>query len=154
MMSEESRFTIYLEHVENYAFNVKFDWDTAGTLAMDEPPPLGNQDGPNASRLLTAAIANCLSASLLFCIAKNKVNKASLRAEGACQLIRNEKGRLRIGGVSVRITLSDNIAQAASAARCMALFEDFCVVTQSIRQGIAVEVEVVDDSGDVLHHAK
>ena len=152
-MNEESRFTIVLEHVEYYSFNVKFDWGTAGVLRMDEPPPLGKQDGPNASRLLSAAIANCLSASLLFCVAKNKVENHGLRTEATCKLVRNEQGRLRVGAVQVRITVNESLSQDARTPRCMALFEDFCVVTQSIRKGIAVEVEVVDTHGNQLHHA-
>ena len=35
--------------------------------------------------------------------------------------------------------------------RCMAQFEDFCVVTESIRHGIPVDVEVVDAAGRPLH---
>lgn len=32
----------------------------------------------------------------------------------------------------------------------LAQFEDFCVVTQSVRQGIEVDVEVLDGEGRVL----
>jgi hypothetical protein len=37
--------------------------------------------------------------------------------------------------------------------RCLDLFEDFCVVTASVRQGIPVTVEVVGPAGEVLHRA-
>jgi hypothetical protein len=33
----------------------------------------------------------------------------------------------------------------------MAQFEDFCVVTESIRHGIPVSVEVVDAAGRTVH---
>jgi hypothetical protein len=33
--------------------------------------------------------------------------------------------------------------------RCLEQFEDFCIVTQSIRQGIPVSVSVVDAIGKV-----
>ena len=34
--------------------------------------------------------------------------------------------------------------------RCLDLFEDFCVVTASVRQGIPVSVEVLDENGASL----
>ena len=150
-MSEEGRFTIDLEHLEGYEFKVRFDWEDAADVVMDEPPPLGGQHGPNASRMLAAAAANCLSASLLFCAAKQDVPPGSLHTSVTCRLVRNERKRLRVGGLDVRITVSDDIARSARMDRCKELFEDFCVVTGSIRQGIPVAVEVVDEEGEVLH---
>ncbi len=35
--------------------------------------------------------------------------------------------------------------------RCMAQFEDFCVVTESTRNGIPVSVKVVDAAGRTLY---
>ena len=150
-MSEEGRFTIDLEHLEGYEFKVRFDWEDAADVVMDEPPPLGGRRGPNASRMLAAAAANCLSASLLFCAAKQEVPPGSLRTSVTCRLVRNERKRLRVGGLDVRITVGDEIARSARMDRCKELFEDFCVVTGSIREGIPVAVEVVDEAGDLLH---
>jgi hypothetical protein len=38
----------------------------------------------------------------------------------------------------------------AHLPRCLEQFEDFCIVTQSVRQGIPVNVEVRDASGATL----
>jgi organic hydroperoxide reductase OsmC/OhrA len=153
-MSEEGRFSLDLEHLEGYEFRVKFDWDDAADVILDEPAPLGGARGPNASRMLAAAAANCLSASLLFCVAKGDVPPDSVRTHATCRLVRNENKRLRIGGLEVRITVGDELAQAARMARCKDLFEDFCVVTASIRQGIPVSVDVVDEAGTLLHRGE
>ncbi|MEJ2454024.1 MAG: OsmC family protein [Candidatus Thiodiazotropha sp.] len=154
-MSEEvGKFTIHLEQEEDYAFRVKFDLKKADDILMDEPPPLGERNGPNASRLLAAAAANCLSASLMFCLAKEDVPARTVKSEATCTMIRNDKKRLRVGRIDVRITAGDELLESKKRERCMSLFEDFCVVTGSIRQGIPVGVEVYSESGDLLHKAE
>jgi len=153
-MSEEGRFTIHLEQLEGFEYKVKFDWSQVPDLVLDEPPPLGSQVGPNAARMLAAAAANCLSASLLFCVHKAEPPPGSMRTAVTCTMVRNQKQRLRIGGMQVRIQVSGEMEQAARMRRCLELFEDFCVVTASIRKGIAVAVEVVSEAGEVLHRAE
>jgi organic hydroperoxide reductase OsmC/OhrA len=149
-MSEEGRFTLELEQLEGYEFKISFDWDQVPDLLVDEPPPLGGRRGPNASRMLAAAVANCLSASLLYCLGKTDVPDRGARSSVTCKVIRNERGRLRIGGLDVRITLADELASSARLKRCKDLFEDFCVVTASVREGIDVNVDVVDGQGESL----
>ena len=153
-MSEEGRFTIHLTQLDDYQINVQFDWKKAADLLMDEPPPLGEASGPNASRLLAAAAANCLSASLLYCLAKEEPPGHSLRTEATCILIRNEQKRLRIGGMEVKLIVADELAQSKRFERCKTLFEDFCVVSASIRQGIPIKVSVQDQSGEILHSSE
>ena len=146
-MSEPLSFTINLEQEQDYQFRVKFDWPGVPELLVDEPEPLGSAAGPNAARLLAAAVANCLSASLLFCMRKFRQKPGKLRAEVTGTLARNERGRLRIGGFDVSIHLADEAASIAHFDRCLQQFEDFCVVTDSIRQGIPVRVQVLDSAG-------
>jgi organic hydroperoxide reductase OsmC/OhrA len=153
-VSEEGRFTIQLEHLQDYEFKVRFDWDQVGDVLMDEPPPLGRRAGPNASRMLAAAAANCLSASLLFCLHKEAPPPGGLRTRATCRIVRNEQKRLRIGGLEVQLQVGPELEQAVRLRRCLDLFEDFCVVTASIRQGIPVRVEVVTEAGEVLHSAE
>ncbi|MCP4407088.1 MAG: OsmC family peroxiredoxin [Gammaproteobacteria bacterium] len=152
-MSEEGRFTIHLEHLEDYEFKVKFDWGSADDVLMDEPAPLGRRAGPNASRMLAAAAANCLSASLMFCVSKSEVPPQSMKTSAICKLVRNEKGRLRVGGMEVKLSVAAGIEQSARLKRCLTLFEDFCVVSASIRQGIPLAVTVENEAGEVLHQS-
>ncbi|MEN8129997.1 MAG: OsmC family protein [Pseudomonadota bacterium] len=152
-MSEEDRFTIHLEHLKDYEFKVKFDWDSADDVLMDEPEPLGRRVGPNASRMLAAAAANCLSASLMFCVSKSKVPPQSMKTSVSCELVRNEKGRLRIGSMEVKLSVAADMEQSARLKRCLKLFEDFCVVSASIRQGIPLAVTVENEAGEILHQS-
>lgn len=153
-MSEEGRFTIHLEQREGFLINVAFDWKRAPDLLMDEPPPLGEQQGPNASRLLAAAAANCLSASLLYCVFKEEPPDNCLRAEAVCVMVRNEKKRLRVGRMEITLILAEAVTASPRFARCKDLFEDFCVVSASIRQGIPMRVTLRDEAGNVLHETE
>jgi organic hydroperoxide reductase OsmC/OhrA len=143
-MTENLAFTLQLEQLEDYAFKVKFDWPDVPQLVLDEPEPLGRGAGPNAARLIAAAVANCLSSSLLFCMRKFKQSPGTLRAEVSGQLERNDSGRLRIKRFDVTVRLHDPAARIAHFDRCLAQFEDFCIVTESVRRGIPVGVRVLD----------
>ena len=48
------------------------------------------------------------------------------------------------------LKLSGIAADRSRLARCFSLFEDYCVVTQAVRDGIPVGVRVLDDDGTVL----
>lgn len=150
-MPEAPTFTIALEQEQDYRFKVKFDWDGVPDLMLDSAPPLGGATGPDAERLLAAAVANCLSVSLLFCMRKFKQTPGSLRTEVTGTLARNDEGRLRVEGLAVAIRLSDPAETIRHFDRCTQQFEDFCTVTESIRHGIPVKVRVLDSDGKVVH---
>ncbi len=142
-MSEPvSQFSITVDQVRDYEFRVRFDKEHFPELLMDEPPPLGQDRGPNAGRVLAAAIGNCLSASLLFCARKARVPVDKLHTEVKVHVVRNENRRLRIGKVEVVIDPHIPEAERDNARRCLELFEDFCTVTASVWQGIDVAVTV------------
>ena len=125
-----------------YRFRVRFDSEGMPDLITDEPPPLGEGQGPNPSRLLATAVGNCLAASLLFCLGKARLAVEGLEAEVVTEFTRNEAGRLRIGGMKVRLLPKWTQETAAKAQRCLQIFEDFCVVTQAVQDGVPVEVQV------------
>ena len=160
-MSENHTFSLELQQVKDFEFDVTFDWAHLPPLRLDEPEPLGHRSGPNASRLVGAAVGNCLSASLLFCLQKSKQTIRDIRTTVVGHLQRNERGRLRLGKFNVTIVLEVETDSPQRLQRCLTVFEDYCVVTASIRQGIPVNVRVVDSQGtelytsdgEAVHHA-
>lgn len=125
-----------------YRFRVRFDSEGVPDLITDESPPLGEGKGPNPSRLLAAAVGNCLAASLLFCLGKARLSVEGLEAEVLTEFTRNEAGRLRIGRMKVRLVPKWTEETAAKAQRCLQIFEDFCVVAQAVQHGVPVEIQV------------
>lgn len=147
MNQESLSFALELQQLRDYEFRVKFDWPGVAELLLDEPAPLGHSAGPNAARLIGAAVGNCLSSSLLFCMHKFKQAPGTPRAEVNGELARNEHGRLRIKRFDVTIHLTEEASAINHFERCLAQFEDFCVVTESVRRGIPVGVRIVDAGG-------
>nr|VFK52702.1 MAG: Uncharacterized OsmC-related protein [Candidatus Kentron sp. TUN]VFK53277.1 MAG: Uncharacterized OsmC-related protein [Candidatus Kentron sp. TUN]VFK60466.1 MAG: Uncharacterized OsmC-related protein [Candidatus Kentron sp. TUN] len=150
MSKEIGRFTIQMEHLEGFEYKVKFDWPQPDDLLMDEPAPLGQQKGPNASRILAAAVGNCLTASLMFCAGKHEPPDQGAKTEVTCMIVRDEEGRMRVGGMEVGITVSGKTEQSERLKGCLKLFEDFCVVTASVKKGIPIQVTVRNEAGEIL----
>jgi len=57
---------------------------------------------------------------------------------------------LRVGNIQVEIRLEFPAGEVKQLDRALAQFEDFCVVTQSVRASIPVAVRVVDSEGALL----
>jgi uncharacterized OsmC-like protein len=139
---DEKEFDLTLRLVEGFKFDAEFDGEKMANLLFDEPEPLGEDEGPNAARVLAAAVGNCLSASLLFCLRKARVSVEEMETEVHGRVARNERGRLRVAGIGVRVVATIPPDDQKRVDRCLGVFEDFCIVTGSVRQGIDIEVEV------------
>jgi organic hydroperoxide reductase OsmC/OhrA len=153
-MSEEQVIELSLEQTHDYEFRVRFEGTAIPDLVTDETAPLGGEAGPNPSRLLIAGVANCLLASLLFALRKFKNEPGKLAARARATTARNEHGRWRIVHIAVDLQLTDAATVFEHVDRALAQFEDFCIVTESVRQGIAVDVSVRDATGSVVHASR
>lgn len=138
----EPRFTVTLALDAGYQFTANVDTPLVPAFRVDEAPPLGEGHGPNPARLLGTAVGHCLASSLLFCLRKAQipVEALSVRVSGA--LGRNDAGRFRVEGLSVELDLDIDPAHRTRASRCLSIFEDYCIVTESVRAGVPVEVTV------------
>lgn len=148
-MSEDEGIRLLLEQEGPYAFRITFEGTGLDALHTDEPAPLGAGSGPNPTHLLLAGVANCLSASLLFALRKFKNAPGPIRTEIVARKARNADGRWRIPRAEVTITLQDKAAELEHFDRVLAQFEQFCIVTESVREGIEVDVRIVDGAGAV-----
>ena len=147
---DTSTFTIELAQRADYCFEAHFDNPALPTLVTDEPPPLGADNGPNPARLLGTAVANCLAASLLFALRKFRIDMEPLRAVATVAVQRNAQNRLRIGRIGVDLHLARPASESEQLRRVLDQFEDFCMVTQSVRAAIPIDVRVIDRNGAVL----
>lgn len=137
---------VELVQLSDYRFASRFG-PGLPELQADEPPPLGTAAGPSPVQLLAAAVANCLSASLVFALRKFHLAAEPVAASARASVGRNNAGRLRVQRIAVTLTLGARAEAVADLERALARFEDFCTVTQSVRAAIPVDVEVRDAGG-------
>lgn len=103
MTTDPQEFSVTLEQVQDFELRVKFDDTAVADLLMDEPEPLGRGSRPNASRVLAAAVGNCLTASLLFCARKTRTDLRGLRTKATARLGKNPQNRWRLQEIAVAI---------------------------------------------------
>ena len=147
---DEKHFTLKLKRIERYLFQL--DFGEFGNILADEPEPLGGGEGPSPSAMLAASVANCLSASLIYALSRKKEDPGEMTAQ-----ITGTTGRvgkyLRITKVRVELQLGVAKADLSSLEDSLKVFENYCTVTQSVRAGVEVEVEISDNTGTVIHRS-
>ncbi len=139
----EARTTI--QWIDDFEFKAKFDLPNVDELIMDEPLEIGGHGkGPNAERLISAAVGDCLCASLLFCLKKSGVAVKGMKAIVDATVERNDDDLLRLRKVDVKIQpIVGERKDIDRIKRCQNIFEKYCIVTESLNKGIEINVEVV-----------
>ncbi|MHA1399787.1 MAG: OsmC family protein [Candidatus Heimdallarchaeaceae archaeon] len=144
--NEIHEYELSLTRINNFKFIVDFGKETMQNLLMDEDKvvPGGEELGPTASMLLAAAVGNCLSASLTFCLMKKKVELNELKTKVTIIKQRNEEGFWRIKKIKVVIdpTLEKEAIEEKRYEQCVEIFRKYCIVSTSIEEGIPIEVNV------------
>lgn len=141
--------SITISQIEGFKFVVDFG-AAFPTLTTDEPEPIGHGAGPAPEQLLIAGVSNCLCASLAFALGKFGQNGGGVTATATAEIVRNPERRLRIGGIAVDITLGASAEAMPRIEQVLAQFERFCTVSESVKAGVPVTVEVRDGNGERL----
>jgi uncharacterized OsmC-like protein len=96
--------------------------------------------------VLGAAIGNCLAASLTYCLRRARIDVQDMTAEVTTHVAKNEHGRFRVREIDVELMPVLGAAAGTPLERCEGLFEDFCIVTASVKHGIPVRVSLKEPS--------
>ncbi|NIE55459.1 MULTISPECIES: OsmC family protein [unclassified Burkholderia] len=149
----EAHVSVDVAQQARFCFEVVFAGTTLAPVLTDEPPPHGGGRGPNPIRLLAAAVATCLAASLQFALEKQHVDPQPIAAHIDVDMVQNEAGRVRVGAMSVRLSIGKTWADLAVATRVLDQFDAYCVLTESLREGIPVAIDLCDVNGAALAYA-
>ena len=140
-ISKEFNINLSLVEGHQYQFKVDFELPDVDELIVDEPPDVGGEgSGPNATRLLASAIGFCLSASLVFCLRKSRLEVKDLKTKVRANIARNDEGYWRIQSIQTEISPTIDPEEIKKIDRCKEIFERYCIVTSSVRKGIPVKV--------------
>lgn len=139
------RIHAHFAYKGGYKFEITFDELPTARVMSDEPAPTGESAGPSASMMLSSAVGHCLSSSLLFCLEKSRVKTKDLTTDVETVMSKNDKGRWRVKDIKVKMKPTVDAIDENKLERCKGMFQDFCIVSASVREGIKIDVEIVKD---------
>jgi uncharacterized OsmC-like protein len=142
-MGEETRFAISLEHAQDGKVTVRFDWDEVPGVVLDELAWLDEQRTPHATLILATALGNCLGVSLLSCLHKLQVEPQGIQTTVSGAIACSERGRAQISHLDVQISLGGADHLASRLKRCLELDDEYCLITESVRAGIPINIHVL-----------
>ena len=107
-------------------------------------------EGPDAAQLLGLAILSCLSTSFIFCLNKRNLNLNDLNARAEISFKKIEKGYTRVKEINIKIfPKTDDEITIKRVKQCLKemksgkmMFEENCIITESVREGIKVNLDV------------
>jgi uncharacterized OsmC-like protein len=113
-------------------------------LTVDEPPPVGEDRGPNPVQSLAVAIGHCMSSTLVNTLERAHVRVTPIRTTVRATVGVNERGRRRVRALAVEIvTQPVDEADRARFDHCVEIFPDFCTVSGAVREGVPIQHRVV-----------
>jgi uncharacterized OsmC-like protein len=132
-----------LQQVRKYRFTVEFADAPFGAITVDEPPPVGNDTGPNPVQVLAMAVGHCMSSTLVNTLERAHVAVTPLRTTVRATVGANARGRLRVQQLQVEIsTRPIDEEDRTRFDHCVEIFPDFCTVSGALREGIPIESRV------------
>ncbi len=139
-MKDKSTFGVDIKHLENMKFEVSFDHEEMGKLITDETTEVGGEgSGPTPGMLLAASLLNCMMASFLYCLNKKRIDVDDFKGDIKATIERVDD-RLRI--TKLDAVLKPEVEDKEKIQQCIKIFEDYCIVTQSVKNGIDIDVKV------------
>jgi organic hydroperoxide reductase OsmC/OhrA len=132
----------HMKRMDGYKYEITFDELPGAMIVSDESAPIGKNEGVTAAMMLAGAAGHCLSSSLLFCLEKSRAKAEDLSTDVEMNLERNSKGRWRVNEIKVKLRPVVDSVDAEKLERCKGIFQDFCIVSASMREGVKIDVEV------------
>lgn len=113
-------------------------------LYIDEKSEKNSEKlGPSPVKLLGLSVLGCLAASFSFCLQKNNFSLTDLTGNAEVTIARNNKGFWRVNKIDIEIFPQiDSPKMRKRADQCSKFFEQYCIISESLRTGFEVNVKL------------
>jgi uncharacterized OsmC-like protein len=140
---------VEVDQVDRYRFEVSYPDTGLRPLTVDEPTPVGTDAGPDPARALAAAVGHCLSSTLFNTLERSHVRATPIRTTVTIAFGRNGAGRKRVVSLDAQIDCAPvEESDRGRFERSVGIFEAYCTVTGSVREGIRVRTQVRPPVGE------
>lgn len=143
-MSNEYRSEVGIKLEDEMIFKCDLGKIQMNDLFIDEYNKRSiNKVGPNPSKLLALSVLGCLAGSLTFCLKKKKSSLSDIKGNAIITSMKNEDGFWRLKKIDITLNPRiDNSEMRKSMDQCQKSFEQFCIISESLREGIDININI------------
>lgn len=143
-MTSESRVKVSLKLQEKMLYRCNVGHVKMQDLYIDERnKKKTDKIGPSPVKLLALSVLACLSACFEFCLQKKGFTLSDLDGIAEVTFTRKDKEIWRIKKIDIELLPKiDNPEMHKSVAQCKRLFEQYCIISESLRKGMEINVNL------------
>ena len=143
-MSNELKTKVRLKQEEEMIFKCDLGEIKMDKLYIDEQHDKNAEKiGPSPTKLLALSVLGCLTASFSFCLKKKGLSISDLNGQAIVSIARNDKNLWRVKKIDVKISPKIDTPELRKRAnQCTKFFEQYCIISESVRNGIEVNLEL------------
>ena len=143
-MSNELKNKVGLKQEEEMIFKCDLGSLKMDNLYIDETNKKHTEKiGPSPTKLLALSVLGCLAASFSFCLQKKSFSLSGLEGKAEVTIARNDKGFWRVKKIDVEMNPKiDTPEMRKRADQCRKFFEQYCIISESLRTGFEVNVNL------------
>lgn len=143
-MSDELKTRVNLKLEEQMLFKCDLGQNKMHNIYIDERQRKETDKiGTSPAKLLGLSLLGCLAASFEFCLRKRDFSIKDLDGTAEVIIARNEKGFWRVKKIDIDIIpLVDDPKMRKRADQCKKFYEQFCIISESLRKGFEVNVNL------------
>jgi uncharacterized OsmC-like protein len=143
-MTIELKSRVGLKQEEEMVFKCDLGNINMNPLYIDEKHKKEiDRIGTSPTKLLALSVLGCLAASFIFCIQKKGLSLLNLEGKATVYIARNKENFWRVKKIETLLIpkTNDPIIQKR-INQCKKFFEQYCIISESIRRGINIDVKI------------